>query len=228
MDSERVGDGAGRREMDPRARAPGLVLWEYHLLHHALQQSDCILALGSHDTRVAERGAELYLAGWAPWLLFSGGLGRLTLGQWDWPEAEVFAEIAVQAGVPADRILIENESTNTSENVLFSKRLLRLKGLLPQKVIAVHKPYMERRTYATFRKRWPDVEVRVASPVVDFDRYPNAEISAEEMLNVMVGDLQRLKVYAGLGYLAEQLIPNGVWQAYEELVRLGYDKYLVA
>jgi hypothetical protein len=225
LEIEPLGDGRG--EIDPRARAPALVLWEYHLLHHALQPSDCILALGSHDTRVAERGAELYLAGWAPWLLFSGGLGRLTLGQWDRPEADVFAEIAVKGGVPPDRILIENESTNTSENVLFSKRLLRLRGLRPQKVIAVHKPYMERRTYATFRKRWPDVEVRVASPLVDLDHYPNADISAEEMLNVMVGDLQRLKVYAKLGYLAEQVIPDDVWRAYEDLVRLGYDQYLV-
>ena len=225
MVTEPIGDGRG--EMDLRAPAPALVLWEYHQLHHALLASDCILALGSHDTRVAERGAELYLAGWAPWLLFSGGLGRLTLGHWDRPEAEVFAEIAVTAGVPPDRILIENQSTNTSENVLFSKRLLRLQGLRPRKVIAVHKPYMERRTYATFRNRWPDVEVRVASPLIDFDHYPNAEISADELLNVMVGDLQRLKVYADLGYLAAQVIPDDVWRAYEELVRLGYDKYLV-
>jgi uncharacterized SAM-binding protein YcdF (DUF218 family) len=197
--------------MDPHVRELAMVLWEYHQLHHELQKS----------------GAELYLEGWAPWLMFSGGLGRLTLGKWDRPEAEVFADVAAQAGVPRDRILIENQSTNTSENVLFSRRVLRARRLTPRRVLAVHKPYMERRTYAVFQTRWPDVEVRVASPLIDFDAYPNGEISADELVNVIVGDLQRLKVYPPLGYLVEQDIPDEVWRAYEELVRLGYDRHLV-
>ena len=53
-------------------------LWDYHHVNQNLQKSDCILVLGSHDLRVAERGAELYLQGWAPLLIMSGGLGRLT------------------------------------------------------------------------------------------------------------------------------------------------------
>ncbi|HWB26429.1 MAG TPA: hypothetical protein VG738_13170 [Chitinophagaceae bacterium] len=52
-------------------------LWDYHHTNHSLEQADCILALGSHDLRVAERGAELYLHGYAPLLIFSGGLAIL-------------------------------------------------------------------------------------------------------------------------------------------------------
>ncbi len=63
-------------------------LWDYHLLHHVLQKSDCILVLGSHDIRVAERAAELYLQQWAPIVIFSGGLGRLTDGLWNETEAD--------------------------------------------------------------------------------------------------------------------------------------------
>src|ERR1700731_1771649 len=55
-------------------------LWDYHHMHHTLEKTDCILVLGSHDLRVAQRGAELYLQGWAPLLIFSGGLGNFTQG----------------------------------------------------------------------------------------------------------------------------------------------------
>ncbi|HYK56616.1 MAG TPA: YdcF family protein, partial [Flavisolibacter sp.] len=102
-------------------------LWDYHHTNHSLQPSDCILVLGSHDTRVAERGAELYLQGWAPLLVFSGGLGRLTKEEWSETEAELFAKIAIEKGVPPDAILIENRSTNTGENILFTQQLLKQK-----------------------------------------------------------------------------------------------------
>jgi hypothetical protein len=43
----------------------------------------------------------------------------------------------------------------------------------------------------------------------------------------MVGDLQRLRVYPEKGFQIPQEIPADVWAAYEELVRAGYDKYLI-
>src|SRR4249919_2833642 len=69
----------------------GKILWDYHHVNHIVQQSDCILALGSHDLRVADRAAELYLQGYAPMLIFSGGLGNLTREMWTRSEADLFA-----------------------------------------------------------------------------------------------------------------------------------------
>jgi hypothetical protein len=43
----------------------------------------------------------------------------------------------------------------------------------------------------------------------------------------MVGDLQRIKIYPAHGFQIEQEIPEPVWQAFEVLVRAGYDKYLI-
>src|SRR5689334_7524786 len=77
-------------------------LWDYHHMGHQLERSDCILALGSHDLRVADRTAELYLEGWAPLVIMSGGLGNLTQNMWTESEADRFAAIAIQKGVPAD------------------------------------------------------------------------------------------------------------------------------
>lgn len=122
------------------------ILWEYHHVKQELRPADLIFILGSNDVRVAEYAAELYARKLAPLLLFSGGMGRFT-GEWAVPEAELFAEAAMKKGVPEDRILIENKSTNTGENVRFSRTILKKAGIPdPASLIALQKPYMERRT----------------------------------------------------------------------------------
>ena len=202
-------------------------IWDYHHLNHELKKADCILVLGSHDPRVGEYGAKLFLDRWAPLIVFSGGLGRLTQGLWDEPEADKFARIAVQAGVPQEKILIENRSTNTGQNILFAKGLLAEKGMNPQRFIVVHKPYMERRAYATFKKVWPEKTIIVTSPPISFEDYPDGVRSKDEVIGIMVGDLQRIKLYAERGFQIPQTIPSDVWEAFEKLVQLGYDAQLV-
>ena len=196
-------------------------------MNHVLEKADCILALGSHDTRVAERGAELFLEGWAPLLIFSGGLGRLTADVWSEAEADKFAAIAISRGVPASSILVENNSTNTGDNILFTQALLKEKTLDPKSFIVVQKPYMERRSFATFKKHWPGKKVLVTSPQISFEQYPTESISLEKVIQIMVGDLQRIKLYPKKGFQIYQEIPAEVWDAYEQLIRLGFDKQLV-
>jgi uncharacterized SAM-binding protein YcdF (DUF218 family) len=203
------------------------ILWDYHHMGHELQPSDCILVLGSHDTRVAERGASLFLEGWAPWLIFSGGLGRLTKGSWQLPEADLFARIAMDMGVPTASILIENQSTNTGENILFTKALIEEKGIPAHSFLLVQKPYMERRSYATFEKFWPGKNMRVTSPQLNLENYTTPGLPMEKVINIMVGDLQRIRLYPGKGFQVPQHIPADVWQAYEKLVSLGFDKQLI-
>ena len=203
-------------------------LWDYHHVNHSPEKSDCILVLGSHDLRVAERAAELYLQGWAPIIIFSGGLGRLTQDLWKVSEAESFAAIAEKMGVPKEAILIENRSTNTGENILFTQQLLKTKNLDPKSFIVVQKPYMERRSFATFKKHWPDKKLIVTSPQISFEEYPNEEMPLEKVINIMVGDMQRIKIYPEKGFEIFQEIPGDVWQAYEKLVASGYDMDLIA
>jgi uncharacterized SAM-binding protein YcdF (DUF218 family) len=203
-------------------------LWDYHHLYHVPAPSDCILVLGSHDLRVADRGAELYLQGLAPILIFSGGLGNVTKGLWKDPEADKFARIALDKGVPAEAIFVENQSTNTGENILFTQRLLEDKGLHPRTFLLVQKPYMERRSYATFKKHWPDKELIVTSPQIAFEDYPTPEIPLERVIQIMVGDLQRIRIYPEKGFQIKQEIPEEVWEAYERLVEWGFTQHLVS
>jgi uncharacterized SAM-binding protein YcdF (DUF218 family) len=202
-------------------------IWDFHHLHHTLGPADCILVLGSHDTRVAARGAEVFLAGWAPLVVFSGDLGALTSGLWDRPEAEIFADIAAEMGVPRERMLIESRSTNTGENVDFSRALLAERGLRPNRAIAVQKPYMERRTHATFKQRWPELDLIVTSPQISFDAYPTDTISREDVIHIMVGDFQRLVLYADKGWSVPQAIPRSAMEAFDRLVEAGYTRRLL-
>src|SRR5690242_2279477 len=115
--------------MDKQIHAWAETIWDYHQMNHQLSKADAILVLCSHDKRVAERGAQLFLEGWAPLLIFSGGLGTITRGMWTEPEADLFARIAQDMGVPEEKILIENRSTNTGENILLTKQMLAERNL---------------------------------------------------------------------------------------------------
>lgn len=203
------------------------LLWDYHHMHHQIKRADCILALGSHDLRVAERAAELYLNGYAPLVIMSGGLGNFTKEMWTESEADKFARVAKNMGVPENAILIENKSSNTGENIQFTQNLLKKKGIIIQHLILVQKPYMERRSYATIKKQWPEADVQVTSPHISFETYPTEEISLERVINIMVGDLQRIIEYPRLGYQIYQNVPDKVMQAYVFLIQHGYTQHLM-
>jgi uncharacterized SAM-binding protein YcdF (DUF218 family) len=197
------------------------------LLRHTLAKSDVILALGSNDLRVAEHAAGLFLRGLAPLLVCSGHVGPLTATRFLKSEAEMFADVAVAKGVPREVILLEARSTNTGDNVTFSRELLEARGIDPRRVILVQKPYMERRAYATFMQRWPGRDVRVTSPPIDFDDYPTSDLPKDLVINIVVGDVQRMRVYADRGFQVAQPMPDEVWAAWEELVARGYTTHLV-
>jgi uncharacterized SAM-binding protein YcdF (DUF218 family) len=209
------------------------MVWDFHHMQHQLAPADAILVLGSHDTRVAERAVDIWEANLAPRLIFSGGLGRLTEGLWDQSEAELFRDIALERGVPEEKILVENQSTNSGENFRFTEQLLRNRNLFDrlQSFIVVQKPYMERRAYATFKKHWSNKKCRVTSPLLSFSEYcesPHPEINRETVTHLMVGDLQRLWIYAERGYQIPMSIPDEVIQAYEKLVDAGYTNHIVS
>lgn len=223
--------GCGATRMNERFRPLIERIWRYHQLEHQLARSDAIITLCSHDTVVAERAAQLFFEGWAPLLIFSGGRGAVTRHLFHEPEADLFARIAAAMGVPRDCILTETRSTNTGENVLFTRQMLADLGVEHRAIIAVQKPYMERRTYATFRKLWPEAQVVVTSPRASLDeylaRYSHRSLTVDDVISIMVGDLQRIRLYPERGFQVPQQIPDDVWEAFNALVDAGYDRHLV-
>ena len=197
------------------------VLWNHHRLRHALSPADGIVVFGSNDLRVAEHAADLHHRGLAPWVLFSGARGRMT-AHWKETEAEAMARTARHRGVPESAILVEPRATNTGENIRFSRALLAQRGLHPKRLIAVQKPYMERRTFAALAVQWPDAAFEVSSPDLGFDAYCTAEFPRRQVIEAVVGDFQRLIEYPKRGFASPQPLPPETLAAFDMLVRAGY------
>ena len=195
-------------------------IWNYMKLGHQLEKADAIIAFGSYDPAVGEHAAQLFLEGHAPLLVFSGGQSDSTK-EWDKSEADTFLDIALEKGIAREHILIENKSSNSGENIAFTKKLLVEKGYEVGTAIIVHKPFMERRVYATLKKQWPELDIVVTSPDLDFTYYENL-LSYDRAIGDLVGDLERIKKYPELGFQIEQSIPDDVWNARCILRGLGY------
>lgn len=225
--------------MDPTMGSPEVLeaaktVYEYAHMHHSLERADGkqwdgVLCLCSSDLRVAQHAAQLHrkLGGW---LCFSGGKGTgphsgANLLGWADAEAIVFAREAARIGIPEETILIEPEATNTGENVSFSRALLSARGLSCKRVVIVQKPFMERRSWATLKRVWPTADAIISSPKLSFDECLNGcGVPAEVLVAIMVGDLQRVRLYAlpPRNFQIAQPIPREVWAAYETLVARGF------
>lgn len=216
------------------ARISGQLLADAELLYDFLSECPAlpgkaavILATGSHDCRGADHAAALYLRGLAPLIVCTGGFGKMTEGMFSKPEAEMFAERCVTAGVPETAILTECRASNTGENFTFSREKLASLGIAPKIGIATSKPYMARRVWATGTKQWPEVKWITSVPALSFAEYVTPPITLESTIQLMVGDLQRLRVYEEKGFQAHVDVPASVWEAYKRLADAGFDRYVI-
>jgi uncharacterized SAM-binding protein YcdF (DUF218 family) len=206
-------------------------IWDFLILGHEPIPGDVIVALGTNDLRVAEFAADLFHRGFGRLLVCSGAIahqGDLLATPWDRTEAEMYAEVALQHGVPADRILLEPRAHNTAENIRFSRELLSAKAIRPRNIVLAVKPFMQRRTWAAMAVEWPEMAATVASPCMTLDEYFTDELTPAKIINIMMGDLQRVWVYGKRGWAAPQRIPAEVRQAFDRLVELGFTRHLIA
>jgi hypothetical protein len=223
--------------LPPSTLAAAQTLFDYLQVGHTLpERASLIMALGSNDPRVADRAADLYLEGRAPLLLFSGGVGALTQGQYGGlSEAAYFAQLAMARGVPEHAILVEGASTNTGENIRFSRALLEQHGVALECLILVQKPFMERRTLATFLAQWgapPMPAFSVTSPRITLQEYPLEgahRLGMKDVVEVMCGDMQRIAVYPTRTppFQVWQSIPEAAWLALKHLVRQGFVAHML-
>jgi len=135
------------------------ILWQYHLKNDVIPSlnKSLIIGLGSYDIRVAQHCAKLFFSGNDNIILFTGKTGNWTNGLWetDSTEAEIFASIAKNYGVPGDKILLEQQATNLGENIKFSKVIIEQQAIHADRLVIVTKPNTTRRAYATFLASWP-------------------------------------------------------------------------
>lgn len=185
-----------------------------------------VLAMGSQDLGVAGTAAEAFFDTAAQWLVCSGGFGKDTAALFRQPEGVLYARRCVELGVPEERILVEDKAANSGENFQFSKALLARRGIFPRTGVIACKPYMARRAWATGAMQWPEVRWSVARVDVGLEEYLTQGNDLRAVLELMVGDLQRLRVYAGR-FQAPVEVPEPVWAAHERLAADGYDRFVI-
>lgn len=134
-------EGPADELMDARARG--------------LAPADLIFVFGTRLARPAELAADQYHAGLAPFVVVTGGSSRQPDAL---NEAEHHRDLLLERGVPGDALIVENQSSNTPENVLFSIPLIEAScGRLPTTVIAVVKRF-HRRALVTLARYMSSVE----------------------------------------------------------------------
>lgn len=98
------------------------------------ENADAIIVLGAgvrRDgsagpslTRRAQEGARLYVAGYAPVVICTGGVPYRAPR----PEAEACADVLRASGVPDAAILLETRSRSTEENAAYSRQIFDANG----------------------------------------------------------------------------------------------------
>ncbi|WP_369186206.1 YdcF family protein [Streptomyces sp. R08] len=203
------------------------LIWNYHQMGHEPRPCSAAIGLGSHDLGVATAAADLYRAGLFPVVVFSGGNSPTTRARFPRGEAVHYREHALDLGVPDEAILVEPKAANTGQNITFSRELLAEAGVEVDSLLLISKPYMERRSYATCRKLWPEAEIVCASEPLELDDYIKSIGDEKLVVDMLLGDLQRVIEYPKLGFAVEQDVPGDVHDAYERLLRAGFDSRLI-
>lgn len=216
-----------RAAITEQTRADAVTIWEYHQMHHQVRPCSAAIGLGSHDLGVAAFAADLYHSGLFPILVFSGANSPTTAARFPRGEAVHFSEHAIRLGVPPSAIIVEPDAANTGQNITYSRQALHAAGAEVESVLLISKPYMERRAYATARKVWPEVEVVCASEPLTFDDYLKSIGDEKLVIDMLVGDLQRVIKYPALGFAVAQDVPEDVEAAYRGLLAAGFDSRLM-
>lgn len=208
-------------------------LYEFCGAHRA----DILIVLGNSLPFTAELAAKLYRQGLCKKLLFSGGIGRATelliklsgfgghISQTTpVSEAEILAQIAMNASVPKADIILEPDSTNTGENVLFSLALLKERRIPANQIIMIQDPLLQLRAYATFQAHLlPGIPLISYAPFIPcFDENLTLKLSPEisglwdfsRYIELAAGEIMRLRDTQtgygpnGKGFIAHVTIPK--------------------
>ncbi|TWT32190.1 hypothetical protein KOR34_39510 [Posidoniimonas corsicana] len=198
-------------------------LWDHFSAGRARGPSDAVVVCCSYDLRVCDYACGLIKEGLAPLLVLSGNTGNWTRHLWSQPEAEVFLQRAVAAGVDPAQIRLEREATNFGQNIKFVRRMM------PElrRVTFVTKPNSVLRVQLTAAAQWPEVEAMVDAPPLSFPEDASQAVGVLGTIDEMAGDYDRILKYPDLGYQAPHEFPPEITAAWRRLVEAGFTNHLM-
>ncbi len=159
--------------------------------------------------------------------MFTGANAPTTVERFPRGEAVHYREYAMEQGVPADSILVEPRATNTAQNMEYTRQLLAERGIPVRSAVIMSRPYQQRRAYATCKLMWPEIDVVCTSNPLNLDDYVRSIGDSRRVVEMLVGDTQRIEVYAERGFAIPQEMTDEVRAAFERLVAAGYTSRLI-
>ncbi len=153
---------------------------EFIFIEDEPRRSDIIFVPGGGYPEAAERAAELYHAGYAPYVMPSGKYSILdgrfvrsetgisgeqqNAGAYE-TECDYLCAILRRCGVPESAVLREDQATYTYENAIYSRRRTEELGLEVRRAILCCQAFHARRCLMYYQEQFPDTEFLVC-PVV--------------------------------------------------------------
>jgi hypothetical protein len=170
------------------------------------EKADIIFIPGSSNWVLAETAARLYKEGKAEKIMPSGmyfyQFGRFMnervtderyKGIYE-TEAEFLASVLVKNGVPKEDVIKEEKATNTYENAIYSKELLREMKFRIKSAIICPQAFHARRALMTYSHLFPDTKLYVVptnTQNITADNWYNTERGRQ----VVLGELRKCGEY---------------------------------
>jgi len=194
-------------------------LFDWLALRDPLPASPCdaVIGFGHFDLSIPRHCADLAQRGAAKRIVFTGGIGAGTadLGR---PEADAFAaELAIRHPDLARQVVVENRSTNTAENIRFTRELLSnctpplaLGGAI-RSLLLVGTPCRMRRVALTWQKLVPEIPAWSSPPPADYESLSALYASKGETIrDQLLGEFDRIRDYPARGWIVPTEIPPAI------------------
>jgi len=174
---------------------------DYIFLESKPQKADLAIVFGTRYPEPMDKVFELYSNKSVPKILVSGGKNKFT-GE---KEASMMRDRLIKLGVEKESILTEEESTNSLENVLFSKKIIENKiGFRNiKKIIAVVKHYHSRRALMTLKKHFPKNIELIPTPYSIYGFTKNNWFDNKKGREKVISEWNKIKEYLEKGDIEE-------------------------
>lgn len=170
------------------------------------EKCDIILIPGTSKAATTEKAAELYCAGYAPYVmpsgLYSSSLGRFAAENIDNPQYvgeyatdfEYCKHILMENGVPESAILREDRATNSMENAMYSAQAVKDAGIEVKRAIICCQAFHARRAFLSYACHFDDTELIVV-PIATQGITRDDWFKSEKGYKKVMGEVAKCGVY---------------------------------
>lgn len=178
---------------------------DYIFIQDKNPTADIAIVFGTSKTidEAVEKAYELYSKKLVPKILVTGGYNKSS----ETIESEVLKDRLIKRGVKLEDIIVENKSTNSYENALFSLRVLDNEIGVDKikQIVAVVRNYHARRSLMTLKKVFPNNIILKAAPY-ESKHYPfnrNNWYKSKQGVEKVDEEISKIKTYLAKGHLQE-------------------------